>query len=198
MRREKEEIRVLIVRRGFGGKDKIRYKTMKRVVSEVSMFDEYDPLKSSESEIDAYSKEIKEFQPDLLVSCSSGATVICHLAKKGIWKGSTWIVSTRTSPPKLYESLPRDLPTLFSQGIRDGVPPQHFIRNVRPKMSRCEVVSFEGGHDAIELFENEKLVRGLIEKACALRSAEPRKTMKKVKPSLFDGIKAIRRNMKKN
>ena len=180
--------RVLIVRRGFGGKDKIRYKTVSGLVKHVSMFDGYDPTQSSESEVERYSKQIEEFRPDLLISCSSGATVICHLVRKGIWKGSTWIVSTRTSPPKLYETLKKDLPVLFSQGTRDGVPPQHFQRNVRPKMSRCEIMSFEGGHAAIELFENEKLVRSCIEKAYSLRLAKPRET-KKVRPSLFDAIR---------
>ena len=180
--------RVLIIRRGFGGKDKVRYKTVSGLVKHVSMFDGYDPSQSSEDSVERYSKQIEEFRPDLLISCSSGATVICHLVKKGIWKGSTWIVSTRTSPPKLYETLKKDLPVLFSQGTSDGVPPQHFQRNVRPKMSRCEIMSFEGGHAAIELFENEKLVRSCIEKAYALRLAKPRET-KKVRPSLFDAIR---------
>ena len=38
--------RVLIVRRGFGGKDKIRYKTVSGLVANVSMFDGYDPTLS--------------------------------------------------------------------------------------------------------------------------------------------------------
>ena len=41
--------RVLIVRRGFGGKDKIRYKTVSGLVKHVSMFDGYDPTQSKDT-----------------------------------------------------------------------------------------------------------------------------------------------------
>ena len=183
--------KVLVVRRGFGSREKCRFRTIASLCEYVEMPATYNVDMTSEEEAKIYAKRIEDFRPDILVGCSSGASVICHLVRTAKWRGCTWIVSLRTSPPSLARSLStfcEDLPILFSHGTEDGVPPRHIKEHIVPGLTRSKVLPFDGGHSAIGLFSSKEEVSKHLELAYSLRLSKPR-APRRPKPSLFDALK---------
>lgn len=152
--------RILVIRRGFGGRDAFRYKALSSVAKSVEMPSSYDPEMESETEVPRYAKLIRSYDPDLLCSSSSGATILYHLIDRGLWTGPVWIVNARCSPPSLIDrALDKDVVMLFSHAERDGVPPRAMERRVAGRSARAAVLPFPGSHRAEGLFENDDLVR---------------------------------------
>eukprot|EP00005_Dracoamoeba_jomungandri_P012372 CAMPEP_0174271626 /NCGR_PEP_ID=MMETSP0439-20130205/48508_1 /TAXON_ID=0 /ORGANISM="Stereomyxa ramosa, Strain Chinc5" /LENGTH=129 /DNA_ID=CAMNT_0015361747 /DNA_START=69 /DNA_END=454 /DNA_ORIENTATION=- len=126
-----------------------------------------DEYSAEELDVEQYEQLIEQHNPSLIVASSSGGTIITELVSRKKWSGATWIISARKV--ETLSSLNPDLPVLFSHGTEDNL---NYMNNViLPSFSRASLRSFEGGHLAESLFENEEEVKKLLEECWNLRNA---------------------------
>lgn len=143
------DLRVLVIRRGFGNKGKIRWQTLKGVVEgaggTIHMWDtcnDADDAAADEEEISRYAHRIAQgdTKPSVLVCLSSGGSVLQELVKRGAWGGVTWIISARCVSALGATDAGAELPALFSHGTRDNWAR---TQEVAEGLRRAEFETFE-------------------------------------------------------
>eukprot|EP00658_Telonema_sp_P-2_P016884 TRINITY_DN16538_c0_g1_i1.p1 TRINITY_DN16538_c0_g1~~TRINITY_DN16538_c0_g1_i1.p1 ORF type:complete len:149 (-),score=29.19 TRINITY_DN16538_c0_g1_i1:259-705(-) len=132
---------------------------------------------------------LREFQPDLLVAMSSGATVVSALTDPELglerYSGAVWMISA-IKPNRLLRHAVH-LPILFSHAYEDGLP---IVEQMLPELSRAVLVGFDGDHGAAALLDGPGAaarVLDLVQQTMALCHAAPR-AVQVATPSLFVGL----------
>eukprot|EP00656_Telonema_subtile_P003105 TRINITY_DN11427_c0_g2_i1.p1 TRINITY_DN11427_c0_g2~~TRINITY_DN11427_c0_g2_i1.p1 ORF type:complete len:222 (+),score=39.42 TRINITY_DN11427_c0_g2_i1:223-888(+) len=181
--------RVLIVRRGFGGKKKFRYNALVSALPEAVVHMQEDYNEDAAVDISEYLALLDGFKPDLLVAMSSGATVVSVLTDPSqgdtAYRGAVWMISAIKANRLLRHAV--DLPILFSHAYEDALPA---VQQIIPELSRAELVLFDGDHGAAALLQgddSQHRIRDLVKLAMSLVETTPR-AVQAAAPSLFAGL----------
>lgn len=164
-----ENIRVLVVRRGFGGHSKFRYSNLESVVKtafhgELMMPEEY------EVDLNYYVKIIESFQPDIIVAMSSGCTLITSLLThaKDIFKGIFWVIGARNV--ESWNTLNENLKIYFSHGTEDNLA--YMEQVILPNLPNSSLHVYNGAHNGEGLFEYDDTIKDCLTNCWNLHKKE--------------------------
>mmetsp|Transcript_20632 Transcript_20632/g.26304 ORF Transcript_20632/g.26304 Transcript_20632/m.26304 type:complete len:216 (+) Transcript_20632:113-760(+) len=158
----------LIIRHGFGNHEKHRYATLNLIFTEQSkelkdgkttklfMPTRRQDLETWDNSTRAgfYELLIEQRQPDIIFCNSSGGNVLTEIVRRGKWNGPSFIVSGRKV--KDLPSINPQLPVLFVHGLNDNY---RLIEDLKSRMGRAELHTFEGGHGAEAFFDMENALQ---------------------------------------